>query len=91
MTRSSRRTPGPRQEAVAEAPDPDGSAPVRCNHFNTKDTKHTKGAQARRIIAQSRWDYPGAKRPFVSFVSFVFPIGSNEPRAAFTRFTCASS
>jgi hypothetical protein len=70
------------------------AAPSRCMEFNTKDTKDTKGAQARRKISQGRWDYLGAKRPFVSFVSFVpfvFPKGSNEPRAAFTRFTCASS
>jgi len=55
--------------------------------FNTKDTK---GARARRPITQSRGDCPGAKRPFVSFVTFVFPKGSNEPRTAIARLACAS-
>jgi hypothetical protein len=55
----------------------------RGNTKRTKDSKNTKGARGAPDSRLDLWDWPGAKRPFVffeSFVSFVLNPFSHPPR-----------
>jgi len=53
--------------------------------FTTKRTKDTKGARsAPDCLGEHVCDWPGARRPFVSFVFFVVPFDRSLPASQHT-------